>query len=76
MRVMGYVRGSRGWWADVRLELECSGRPARRRLRSWEEAGVCDRLHADLPRLPRQGGELNIALGIDSVSLRGFGGGG
>jgi len=53
-----------------------SGRTAHRRLRAWEEAGIWDRLHADLLRLLRQAGKLDADLVvIDGVYVRAFGGG-
>jgi transposase len=46
------------------------------RLRAWEEAGIWDRLHADLLRLLRQADKLDADLVvIDGVYVRAFGGG-
>jgi transposase len=76
LRVIWYVLASGVRWADVPPELGCSGRTAHRRLRAWEEAGIWDRLHADLLRLLRQAGKLDTDLVvIDSVYVRAFGGG-
>jgi len=76
MRVIWFVLATGSRWEDVPLELGCSGRTAHRRLRAWEEAGVWDRLHADLLRLLRQAGKLDTDLVvIDSVYVRAFGGG-
>ena len=56
--------------------MGCSGRTAHRRLRAWEEAGIWDRLHADLLRLLRQAGKLDPDMVIvDGVIVRAFGGG-
>src|SRR4051794_21879959 len=53
---------------DVPAELGCSGRTAHRRLREWEEAGICDRLHADLLRLLKRADKLDTdAAIIDGV---------
>ncbi|MFO0843038.1 MAG: transposase [Gemmataceae bacterium] len=76
VRVIGFVLVSGTRWEDVPPELGCSGRTAHRRLRSWEEAGIWDRLHADLLRLLRHEGKLDTDLVvIDSVFVRAFGGG-
>src|ERR671917_169840 len=61
---------------DVPAELGCSGRTAHRRLRAWEEAGIWDRLHADLLRLLRKADKLDTdTVIIDGVTVRAFGGG-
>jgi transposase len=76
VRVIWYVLASGVRWADVPPELGCSGRTAHRRLRAWEEAGIWDRLHADLLRLLRQADKLDANLVIiDGVYVRAFGGG-
>jgi DNA-binding Lrp family transcriptional regulator len=63
-------------WQDVPPELGCSGRTAHRRLRAWEEAGIWDRLRADLLRLLRRAGKLDLdVVIIDGVTVRAFGGG-
>ena len=48
VRVIWFVLTTGARWEDVPAELGCSGRTAHRRLRAWEEAGIWDRLHADL----------------------------
>jgi transposase len=76
LKVIWFVLASGCRWADVPLEMGCSGRTAHRRLRAWEEAGLWDRLHADLLRLLRQAGQLDPDLVVvDSVLVRAFGGG-
>jgi transposase len=76
VRVIWFVLASGTRWEDVPPELGCSGRTAHRRLRAWEEAGIWDRLHADLLRLLRQAGKLDTDLVIvDGVYVRAFGGG-
>jgi transposase len=76
MRVIWFVLTAGARWEDVPLELGCSGRTAHRRLRAWEEAGIWDRLHADLLRLLRKEGKLDPDTAIiDSVTVRAFGGG-
>ena len=76
MRVIWFVLAAGTRWEDVPPELGCSGRPAHRRLRAWEEAGIWDRLHADLLRLLRQAGKLDADLVVvDGVYVRAFGGG-
>jgi transposase len=63
-------------WEDVPAELGCSGRTAHRRLRAWEEAGVWDRLHADLLAALKRAGKLDLdTVIIDGVTVRAFGGG-
>src|SRR4029077_8294339 len=53
-----------------------SGRTAHRRLEAWEEAGIWDRLHADLLRLLRQADKLDpTSVVVDGVMVRAFGGG-
>ncbi len=75
-RAIWYVLASGVRWADVPAELGCSGRTAHRRLRAWEEAGVWDRLPADLLRLLRRAGKLDPGLVVvDGVTVRAFGGG-
>src|SRR5438309_6648643 len=69
VRVIWFVLTTGARWEDVRPELGCSGRTAHRRLRSWEEAGIWDRLHADLPRLLKRADRLGPDTAIiDSVS--------
>ena len=76
VRVIWFVLISGTRWEDVPPELGCSGRTAHRRLRAWEEAGIWDRLHADLLRLLRQAGKLDTDLVVvDGVYVRAFGGG-
>jgi len=76
LRVIWFVLATGDRWEDVPHELGCSGRTAHRRLRAWEEAGIWDRLHADLLRLLRQAGKLDTDLVvIDGVYVRAFGGG-
>jgi transposase len=76
VRAIWFVLATGCRWEDVPPALGCSGRTAHRRLRAWEEAGIWDRLHADLLRLLRQGGKLDTDLAvIDSVYVRAFGGG-
>jgi transposase len=76
VRVIWYVLAAGVRWADVPPEMGCSGRTAHRRLRAWEEAGIWDRLHADLLRLLRQEGKLDTDLVVvDGVYVRAFGGG-
>jgi hypothetical protein len=56
--------------------MGCSGRTTHRFLRHGEELGCWDRLHADLLRLLRQAGILDLDLVIiESVLVRAFGGG-
>jgi transposase len=76
LRVIWFVLATGDRWEDVPPELGCSGRTAHNRLRAWEEAGIWDRLHADLLRLLRQAGKLDTDLVVvDGVSVRAFGGG-
>src|SRR3954453_15285434 len=63
-------------WEDVPEELGCSGRTAHRRLRAWEEAGIWERLKADLLGLLKRAGKLDLdTVIIDGVTVRAFGGG-
>lgn len=76
VRVIWFVLTTGTRWEDVPPELGCSGRTAHRRLRAWEEAGIWDRLHAELLRLLRKEGKLDPdTVIIDSVTVRAFGGG-
>jgi transposase len=76
LNVLWFVLATGCRWEDVAPELGCSGMTAHRRLRLWEQMGVLDRLHADLPRLLNQAGKLDPDLVIvDAVILRAFGGG-
>ncbi len=76
LRVLWFILATGNRWADVPPELGCSGRTAHRRLRAWEEAGVWDRLHADLLRLLKQADKLDTDTAIiNGVTVRAFGGG-
>jgi transposase len=76
MRVIWFVLTTGARWEDVPPELGCSGRTAHRRLRAWEEAGIWDRLYADLLRLLKGADKLDPDTAIiDSVTVRAFGGG-
>ena len=76
IRVIWHVLTTGCRWEDVPLELGCSGRTAHRRLRVWEEAGVWDHVQADLLRMLREAGKLDMDLVvIDGVYVRAFGGG-
>jgi hypothetical protein len=74
--VLWFVLTTGARWEDVPPELGCSGRTAHRRLRAWDEAGIWDRLKADLLRLLKRAGKLDLdTVIIDGVSARAFGGG-
>ena len=76
VRVIWFVLTTGARWEDVPAELGCSGRTAHRRLRAWEEAGVWDRLHADLLGLLKRAGKLDAdTVIVDGVTVRAFGGG-
>jgi len=76
LRVIWFVLTAGTRWEDVPKELGCSGRTAHRRLRAWEEAGIWDRLHADLLGLLKRAGKLDTdTVIIDGVTVRAFGGG-
>src|SRR4051812_18985600 len=77
VRVIWFVLASGTRWEDVPPELGCSGRTAHRRLRAWEEAGIWDRLHADLLRLLRRGDKPGPDTAVNATGATpGFGGGG
>src|SRR5258708_22944828 len=76
VRVIWFVLTTGARWEDVPPELGCSGRTAHRGRRAWEEAGIWDRLHADLLGLLKKAGKLDTdAVIIDGVTVRAFGGG-
>src|ERR1700722_7552637 len=76
IRVIWFVLTTGVRWEDVPPELGCSGRTAHRRLRAWEVAGIWDRLKADLLRLLKRAGKLDLdTVIIDGVTVRAFGGG-
>src|ERR1700704_4683376 len=76
IRVTWFVLTTGARWEDVPAELGCSGRTAHRRLRAWEEAGIWERLQADLLRLLKRAGKLDLdTVIIDGVTVRAFGGG-
>ena len=76
VRVLWFVLTTGARWEDVPPELGCSGRTAHRRLRAWEEAGIWDRLKADLLQLLKRAGKLDLdTVIIDGVTVRAFGGG-
>src|SRR6476646_5361522 len=76
VRVIRFVLTTGARWEDVPSEMGCSGRTAHRRLRAWEEAGIWDRLHADLLGLLRAVDKLDPDVVIvDGVIVRAFGGG-
>src|SRR6187551_3130031 len=71
VRVIWFVLATGCRWEDVPAELGCSGRTAHRRLRDWEEAGIWDRLQADLLRLLKKEGKLDPhTVIIDGVTVR------
>ena len=76
LRAIWFVLATGNRWEDVPHELGCSGRTAHRRLRAWEEAGIWDRLHADLLGLLKRAGKLDPdTVVVDGVTVRAFGGG-
>lgn len=76
VKVIWFVLVTGCRWADVPLEMGCSGRTAHRRLRHWEAMGIWDRLHLQLLTLLRKAGVLDLHTAIiDSVLVRAFGGG-
>ena len=76
VRVSWFVLVTGARWEDVPAELGCSGRTAHRRLRAWEEAGIWDRLHADLLAALKRAGKLDLdTVVVDGVTVRAFGGG-
>src|SRR3954453_12644739 len=76
IRVIWFVLTTGARWEDVPPELGCSGRTAHRRLRAWEEAGIWDRLHADLLAALKRAGKLDAdTVIVDGVTVRAFGGG-
>ena len=76
IRVIWFVLATGCRWEDVPEELGCSGRTAHRRLRAWEEAGIWDRLHADLLAALKRAGKLDLdTVIVDGVTVRAFGGG-
>src|SRR5690348_1508831 len=76
IRVIWFVLTTGSRWEDVPPELGCSGRTAHRRLRAWEEAGIWDRLHADLLAALKRAGQLDRDTVVsDGVTVRAFGGG-
>jgi transposase len=76
VRVIRFVLATGNRWEDVPQELGCSGRTAHRRLREWEEAGIWDRLHAELLGLLKRAGKLDPdTVVVDGVTVRAFGGG-
>src|ERR1700741_2041302 len=60
VRVIWFVLTAGTRWEDVPEEWGSSGRTAHRRLRDWEEAGIWDRLKADLLGLLKRAGKLDL----------------
>ena len=76
IRVIWLTLATGARWEDVPAELGCSGWTAHRWLRAWEEAGIWDRLHADLLAALKRAGKLDLdTVIIDGVTVRAFGGG-
>jgi transposase len=76
LKVIWFVLCSGCRWADVPLEMGCSGRTAQRRLLEWEELQVWSRLHAKFLSWLRKMGKLDQSVVIiDSTQVRAFGGG-
>src|SRR3954467_6666425 len=76
LRVIWFVLTAGTRWEDVPEELGCSGRTAHRRPRGREEAGIWERLKADLLGLLKRAGKLDLdTVVIDGVTVRAFGGG-
>src|SRR4051812_24682303 len=77
LNVLWFVLVTGCRWEDVPPQMGCTGRAAHNYLRSWEEAGVWDRLHADLLRLLRQAGKPAPPPGLlDAGLVRALRGGG
>jgi transposase len=58
-------------WRMVPKEIGCSGVTAWRRLRDWQAAGVCERLHRELLRRLNAVGRIDWSQGIvDSSQIR------
>ena len=68
MRVIWFVLVTGNRWEAVPQELGRSGRAAHRRLRTWEKAGIWDRLHADLLAALKREGKLDL----DTVIIDGL----
>src|ERR1700750_2344447 len=71
LRVIWFVLAAGTRCEDVPEESGRSGRTAHRRLRAREEAGIWDRLHADLLEGLKRVGELDLDTAIiDGVTVR------
>ena len=58
-------------WRMVPKEIGCSGVTAWRRLRDWQAAGVCERLHHELLRRLNAAGRIDWSRAIvDSSQIR------
>lgn len=76
MKVVWFVLATGCRWADVPLELGCSGRTAHRRLELWETLDIWERIHMRMLELLKQKGKLDLnTVCVDSVTVRAFGGG-
>src|SRR5262245_7817441 len=76
VRVLWFGRTTGARREDVPAEPGRSGRTAHRRPRAREEAGIWDRLHADLRGLLERASKLDYdTLIVDGVSVTAFGGG-
>ena len=76
LKVLWFVLATGCRWADVPLELGCSGRTAHRRLRDWEERGIWQQIHLHFLEHLRKIEALDLEIVVvDSVQVRAFGGG-
>ena len=76
IRVLWFVLTAGCRWEEVPAGTRLLRRTAHRRLRAWEEAGIWDRLHADLLGLLKRANKLDAdTVVIDGVTVRAFGGG-
>ena len=76
MKVIWFVLATGCRWADVPLELGCSGRTAHRRLEDWQVLAIWDQLHMRMLELLKKAGLLDLdTVCVDGVIVRAFGGG-
>lgn len=73
LKVIWFVLVTGCRWDDVPKEMGCCGETARTRLRSWERAGIWDRLHRLLLTRMHQQQELHAETAIiDTIQVQAF----
>ena len=69
LRVIWYVLATGIRWADVLVDMGCSGRTAHRRPQEWQESPVWEVLHRKLLELLNRDGKLDLSIAVVDGTL-------